>query len=1379
MNPLRGISKAPVPAIVKALAAALCLLAARCAAPEAPPPAPGPETPAAAKPPAERSAAAEKPGPARAAAGDRELFSPRRTVEVPVEARKTVRSRSVELWTSADGGQTWVNQGAADASRGSVSYLAPRDGRFGVILVPMAPDGAREFTPKPGDAPEKALVVDTALPVVELLAPNGGEILGAHRTTVVRWTARDTNMDPAGITLEASTDGEAWIPVARDLPNTGSYHWDIGPLSSAQFRLRVSARDLAGNVGSDVSDAAFVVDGLSPDCRITGPLGSRDLPARLEWTGGDLGGSGLKRVSLYVTRDNGQTWQFHGNDDDLQPPFPFKELDGIYGLRLVAEDAVGNVNPTPTAGSKPQFTVVIDRTKPEVKLISPKAGGYLGGAAVDVQWSARDNVEMPPAPISLAWSDDGGRTWKDVARGLKNDGLSSWTPPVVQGTDFRFRVTAVDFAGNEGQAVSDRFGIDASVPEAVATGPDRSNSNTVQIGYEIRNRGTAPITNVMLYYRPEGAREWLEYGKDSDHETPFLFAKAEGRYGIIITGATESGLKSGLARKAPGPDAVPQLMLTIDSTPPLLTLETMNGGGFFMGGAMASVIWKITEPNPDLAGLSIYHTPDGGFNWNVVATGLDPTKGKYSWVVPKVSGSRHRLRLTALDKFGNTGQVESERPFTIDDEPPTVMVVRKPNENLRGSKIAVDYRAADLISGIDRVELYGRPMGTEIPYRQVYGTKNAQGTIDAEVPGEGRWGFFLVAVDAAGHWSAEPGRNPKPDFECVLDFTRPTIALRKSMLARGGHTWLNPAWEIEWKAEDRMSGDKLGIRIEISPDGGKTWHVVAANHANSGKADMRNHLIPGRKYRVHVVAFDPAGNEGEDVTDDFDPGDVPPPALTLKGIEDGKSYPAGGRVTISWSSTDKSIRSILLELSEDGGRTWTALSEMRIASMAFPIPDKAKRYYLRGTATDTLNRPVSSNYVIFDAVSALDQVRIVTSPSVESSRLVRVLVEPKSAMSGVKAAQLEIFEGKDWRAVSDVKGADFNVPAPAAPGEYAVRLVITSADGRDFTSNEARFRVTAGKGGDTASVSGVRLLNFQKGGVYAGGRPQLIMVRSELKPADLRVEISDAGGREGSWKEVPRDQLRAEKDLFQWRVPAVTGNGYRLRVGYRDAAGKWVGDQSAVDFAIDSRPPSATVVGPRGEVPAPVKLEVRLEPSISPVSQIVVYGTQDGGKTWLQHDVCDAASGAVFRPRTAGDHGLYVVARSEAGLAGAPPTPGTPPQATIRVVGKVEPLPADAAAGLTRNLEETVRGGTKVSLTWSFKEAGPVTVSLLIGERDRRLIAKDQPARGQCVWEVPMENLADCRILMEQGERVEKSRKFDIDSTPPQIQDVDVEVPRK
>src|SRR4029077_13190637 len=248
--------------------------------------------------------------------------------------------------------QTWVNHGDIDGSKPSAPFLAPKDGRYGFLIVPLAADGRRDVTPKAGDPAEKVIVIDTLSPVVEVLSPNGGEVLGSARSTVIQWAAADANLDPTkGITIEASTGKDTWVPVAQNVPNTGKYHWDIpAALSSMTCRIRVTARDLAGNVASDSSDADFIVDGLPPDLRITGPVTANEVPVKIEWQGGDLGGSGLKKISLWVTRDGGQSWKLHGEDAGLKSPLEFTELDGVYGLKLTGEDKMGNANPPPVPG---------------------------------------------------------------------------------------------------------------------------------------------------------------------------------------------------------------------------------------------------------------------------------------------------------------------------------------------------------------------------------------------------------------------------------------------------------------------------------------------------------------------------------------------------------------------------------------------------------------------------------------------------------------------------------------------------------------------------------------------------------------------------------------------------------------------------------------------------------------------------------------------------------------------------------------------------------------------------------------------------------------------------------------------------------------------
>jgi hypothetical protein len=107
-------------------------------------------------------------------------------------------------------------------------------------------------------------------PSAQVLRPNGGETLIG--SAEVAWTASDP--DPGDTVLidiqliEVASDGSEILveTIAAGLPNQpASYAWDLSnvpPERNGQpiwYRLRVVARDPAGNVRSDNSDALFTV----------------------------------------------------------------------------------------------------------------------------------------------------------------------------------------------------------------------------------------------------------------------------------------------------------------------------------------------------------------------------------------------------------------------------------------------------------------------------------------------------------------------------------------------------------------------------------------------------------------------------------------------------------------------------------------------------------------------------------------------------------------------------------------------------------------------------------------------------------------------------------------------------------------------------------------------------------------------------------------------------------------------------------------------------------------------------------------------------------------------------------------------------------------
>jgi YD repeat-containing protein len=110
---------------------------------------------------------------------------------------------------------------------------------------------------------------------VTLLTPNGGEVLLAGSAVPLRWQSNTLTPQPglASHALQLSTDGGVSYPVtiASGLaPTLQSLLWDIpSHVHTTKGRLRVVARDAAGNVCQDDSNADIAILGLPPGQEVT------------------------------------------------------------------------------------------------------------------------------------------------------------------------------------------------------------------------------------------------------------------------------------------------------------------------------------------------------------------------------------------------------------------------------------------------------------------------------------------------------------------------------------------------------------------------------------------------------------------------------------------------------------------------------------------------------------------------------------------------------------------------------------------------------------------------------------------------------------------------------------------------------------------------------------------------------------------------------------------------------------------------------------------------------------------------------------------------------------------------------------------------------
>jgi hypothetical protein len=182
-----------------------------------------------------------------------------------------------EIWVTRDDGHTWSPWQTIDKPESplviDLAKKGPKDveGMYGIKVLLQSGAGLAREAPKPGELPDLRVEVDTTAPALLVFQPVADR--AQKDTLVLRWKAEDRNLAPEPITLEWAADPKGrWFPIAstdsigstpgavKRLPNTGSYPWKVPADIPPRVYLRVTARDLAGNVAEVIPVEAVLVD---------------------------------------------------------------------------------------------------------------------------------------------------------------------------------------------------------------------------------------------------------------------------------------------------------------------------------------------------------------------------------------------------------------------------------------------------------------------------------------------------------------------------------------------------------------------------------------------------------------------------------------------------------------------------------------------------------------------------------------------------------------------------------------------------------------------------------------------------------------------------------------------------------------------------------------------------------------------------------------------------------------------------------------------------------------------------------------------------------------------------------------------------------------
>jgi hypothetical protein len=178
-----------------------------------------------------------------------------------------------------------------------------------------------------------------------------------------------------------------------------------------------------------------------------------------------VGPSGIGRVELWVTRDDGRTWERFAENPDLKPPLKVDlPTEGQYGFRLVLHSRAGRAQPSPSPGTVPELRLELDTTAPTAQLYRPEPDPKHADALV-LSWTATDR-NLAANPITLQWCEKLGQEWQTIVADHPNDRQYVWRMPPNMPYLVYLRLVATDTAGNTSVAETpEPICIDLKEPE--------------------------------------------------------------------------------------------------------------------------------------------------------------------------------------------------------------------------------------------------------------------------------------------------------------------------------------------------------------------------------------------------------------------------------------------------------------------------------------------------------------------------------------------------------------------------------------------------------------------------------------------------------------------------------------------------------------------------------------------------------------------------------------------------------------------------------------------------------------------------------------------------------------------------------------------------
>ena len=708
-------------------------------------------------------------------------------------------------------------------------------------------------------------------------------------TTTISWFH---NLPPAyTVRIELSRDGGATYetltaatPISTNGVGTvGSYNWTVtGPTTSAA-RLRITSNGVV-----PASLTFFQNFTIAP--MPTTPVVVRSLVSGVQYTTASLvvdwlpAFAGASTARVEISRDGGSTFQtLAASASNVEGHF----VGSISGpgatdarIRITANGAV------PATGMSDSFQLVVAT----VTVTGPAAGTTVyTGTSATITWTSN----LPTAsPVLIHLSRDGGSTFSELGMSMTNTGSYTWNVTGPATSAARIRVMIGGAAPTIG--TGDTFSI--AVPSVTVIGP--AAGATLYAG--------TPQLVIWSSTLPASSTANIQLSRDGGATYQVLVPNAQntGNFAFLVAGPSTA---AALVRvTVTGPASASGTSGTFAIIEPSLTVTGPAAGAALYGGTTAAITWSTNLP---AASVGIQLSRDGGSTFEVLATAA-PNTGSFAWFVTGPDAAAAVVRVTATDPVAVSA---TSGAFSIATPSLTVTGPSAGTVAYAGTPVTITWThnlpAGDPVS----IEL-SRDDGATFQVLNAAASNTGSFVWTASGPDTTA---ARVRVTSSGTVSAS---NVGPAFQIV------TATMAVTSPAAGENWVVGTSHTISWSSNLPAGTTAL---VELSRDNGSSWTTLAS--AASGGSLAWTATAPATSTALVRVTAN-GGVSASATSGAFIIGD---PSLTVTSPAAGAKWTIGTAQTITWSTNLPPTATVKIELSRNGGSTYTTLASAAPNSGSF------------------------------------------------------------------------------------------------------------------------------------------------------------------------------------------------------------------------------------------------------------------------------------------------------------------------------------------------------------------------------------------------------------------------------------------------------------